>query len=178
MAPGEMNVFQAAAFRVDAGSSLVFRLAAVGIVGEELMKDDLVRIGAAYWKRIADHGPLRLSVKTEDFSQIVNEARQDEPARMSIPADLFGRLKQMLKLRQIGIGIAIIDQRVQKLHRFPDSHSAPRQRQKSLLLGLYEIVSLMAVIEPVELAHAGPCAGFIISKLLFGLIGVRRLKRF
>src|SRR5437870_4825354 len=64
MAPGEMNVFQAAAFRVDAGSSLVFRLAAVGIVGKQLMKDDLVRIGAAYWKRIADHGPLRLSVKT------------------------------------------------------------------------------------------------------------------
>src|SRR5216117_1555688 len=63
MAPGEMNVFQAAAFRVDARSSLVFRLATVGIVGEELMKDDLVRIGATYWKRIAHHGPLRLSEK-------------------------------------------------------------------------------------------------------------------
>src|SRR6266516_604430 len=61
MAPGEMNVFQAAAFRVDAGSSLVFRLPAVGIVGEELMKDDLVRIAAAYRKRIAYHGPLSRS---------------------------------------------------------------------------------------------------------------------
>src|SRR5256884_6689277 len=64
MAPREVNVFQAAAFRVDAGSSLVFRLAAAWIVGEELMKDDLVRIGAAYRKRIAHHGPLWLSVKT------------------------------------------------------------------------------------------------------------------
>src|SRR5919108_262142 len=99
MAPGEMNVFQAAAVAVDAGASPVLRHAAVGIVGEELMKDDLVRKGAADGKRIAHHGPLRLTVQTEDFSQIVNEARQDEPAWLSIPADLFGCLQQMLQLR-------------------------------------------------------------------------------
>ena len=88
---------------------LVLGHVAIRIVGEELGKDDFVRIRAADRERITDHGPLRLAVQAENLAQVVDQTGQDEPARMAVAANGFGRLQAVLDLREVGIGVAIVD---------------------------------------------------------------------
>ena len=43
---------------------------------------------------------------------------------MAVGANRLGGLHQVFDLRQVGIGVAVVDQRVEKLHRLPDPHHA------------------------------------------------------
>src|SRR5258706_8932729 len=130
MAPGHANVVESAILLVNAGLRLKTRFPAVRVVREKTVKHNLVRVGRADWKSVADHGPLRLAEQAQNLAEIVNHSREDEPARMSVAADLLRGLQQVIELREIGVGVAVINERVQELHRLPDAHLAPLQGQK------------------------------------------------
>src|SRR5690242_11005329 len=100
------------------------------------MKDDPVRPRATDGEGVADHGPLRLAVEAKDFSEIVNQAGEDKPARVAIAPYLLGGLEQVIELREIGVRIAVINQRVKIFERFPHAHLMPLERQEFLPLGL------------------------------------------
>src|SRR5262245_32227849 len=104
-----MNSIQPAAFLVNPQGSLEPRVLRVWIRGKVLGEDDGVRVSAAHRERISDYGPLRFAPQAQNLAQIVDQAGQDEPARISIPADLLGGLQQMFELGKVRIGIAIID---------------------------------------------------------------------
>src|SRR5438874_2336076 len=87
VSPGEMDRVEAAAFLVDPAPGLVFRDVRVGIALEEPREDDPRVPRAAHREGISYDRPLRLAEQAEDFPEVVDQPRQDEPPRMSIPAD-------------------------------------------------------------------------------------------
>ena len=95
---------------------------AVGIGLKELVEDNLIGIRTADRKSIADHGPLRLAMEAEDLANIVNQASQNEPARMPVSAYSLGSLQQMLNLCKVRVRVAVIDQRIEELHCLPNAH--------------------------------------------------------
>ena len=101
----------------------------------------------------------------------MDQPGQDEPAGMSVGADRLGGLHQVLDLGQVGIGVAVVDQRVEELHRLPDPHLPLVLRQVLPLLGPDEVERLMSMIQPVELADARADIRPVIAerRLLIGL---------
>src|SRR4029453_19481601 len=93
--------------------------------------------------------PLRLAKQTQDLAQIVNQTGEDEPPWMAVSANCLCRLHQVFDLAEIGIGIAVIHERVEKLHRLPHAHPPFSQRQILALLLPDEIERLIAVIQPI-----------------------------
>ena len=113
-------------------------------------------IPAADGEGVADDGPLGLAEEAEDLAQVVDQAGQDQPARMTVGPDRLGGLHQVLDLRQIGVGVAVIDQRVEELHRLPDAHQPVILLKILPLLFQDEVERLTAVIQAIKLAHRGP----------------------
>ena len=110
VSPRHVDAVQPAARLVDPALSLVFGDVAVGVFLEEFGEDDLVRVAAADRERVADHGPLRLAEEAEDLAQVVDQPGQDEPAGMSVGTDRLGGLHEVFDLRQLGVGVAVVDQ--------------------------------------------------------------------
>ena len=50
----------------------------------------------------------------------MDKSGENEPARMAVFSNRFRGLQQVIDLRQVRIGIAVVDQGVQKFRRFPD----------------------------------------------------------
>src|SRR5437588_11641310 len=98
MAPGKMDIIQAATFGVDASAALIAGFGAVGIFGEELVENDFVRPGASDRKRVTNHGALRFTEEAKDFAEIVDKAGEDEPAGMAVVTNLLGGLEQVFEL--------------------------------------------------------------------------------
>ena len=71
----------------------------VRIVLEELGIHDLVGVSTADREGVADHRPLRLAEEAEDLAEVVDQAGEDEPARVAVAADCLGGLEQVLDLR-------------------------------------------------------------------------------
>src|SRR5215467_9666780 len=169
VAKREMDVVEAAVRFIDAVLGLIASDFAVGVGREKFRENDFAGIGTAHWKRIAHYSPLRLAVKTQHLAEVVHEAGEYEPARMAVFADRFGGLQQMLYLRQVGVGIALVHQRVQILGHFPNALFPARQAAIFRFFLQHEIISLLGVVFPVELGDAGVGSGFVVTKLLFGL---------
>src|SRR6266478_386955 len=90
----EVHVIQPAVRLVDSILRLILGLAAVGIRGKEFRKNNLIGVRASGGERIAYYSPLRLPIQTEDLSEIVQKARENEPPGMPILADRFRSLQQ------------------------------------------------------------------------------------
>ena len=125
-----------------------------GLCGEELAVHDLRRPAAADREGVADDGPLRLAEQAQDLAEVVDQAGDDEPARPVGGADRLGRLQRMLDLREVDVGIAVVDQRVQVLQRLPHRHRPAVQRQVVALLLQDEVERLVRVVLEVELRDA------------------------
>ena len=171
MPPGERHLVQAASLLVHPQPRLVARFIPVWIGLKKLMKHDPIRPGAPNRKGVSDHRPLRFAVEAKNLSQIMNQAGQDKPTRMPVLADVLGGLEQMVQLREVRVGIAIIHERVQILQRFPHAHLPPFQRQELLSLALHKLMALVPVIQPVKLPHRRAGVRLIIPELLLGLGG-------
>src|SRR6266699_2297473 len=163
----EMDLIEPAVRFVDAIIGLVFGNRAIGIGGKEFRKNDLLRESASDRERITHYGPLGLPVETEHFAEIVHKTGQNEPARMTILANRFGGLQEMFDLGQIGVGIAVVHQRIQVLRHFPDTFLAPRQAAVFGLFSQHEIKSLASVVLTVELRHGGIGFRLVVAKLFF-----------
>ena len=86
----------------------------------------------------------------------MNEAGHDEPPRLIGGADGFGRLHRVLDLREVDVGIAVVDERVEEVERFPDGQRLAVERQVVALLLEHEPERLICVVEGVELLDARP----------------------
>src|SRR5438067_13905207 len=98
MAPGKMDIIQAATFGVDARAALIAGFGAVGIFGEELVENGFVRPGAAERKRVTNHCPLWFTEKAKEFAEIEDKAGENERAGMAGVTNLLGGLEQVFEL--------------------------------------------------------------------------------
>ena len=103
-----------------------------------LRVDDLRRPAATHRERVADDRPLRLAEQAENLAEVVHQAGDDEPARLVGGADGFGGLHRVLDLREIDVGIAVVDERVEKVERLPHRHRLAVERQVFALLREHE----------------------------------------
>ena len=124
VAPGEHDVVEAAAGAVDAELGAVDLVAVVRVVLEGLgAVDDTVVKGAADGEGVTDNVPLAFGgEEIQQLAQVVDQARQLHPARLTVTTDGLGGLEQMLDLREGGVRVGLVDERVELLHRLPHRH--------------------------------------------------------
>ena len=122
--------------------------------------DDLRRPAAADRKGVADDGPLRLAEQAQHLAEVVDEAGEDEPARLAVGANGLGRLQRVLDLGEVDVGIAVVDQRVEVLQRLQHRHRPAVQRQVVALLPEDEVERLVRVVQAVELRD--PLVGVLV----------------
>ena len=72
MPPGEMDIIEATAFRVNTKPALVTRFAGIRVLVEEFVENNFVGPCTANREGIANHAPLWLPEQAEHFSQIVD----------------------------------------------------------------------------------------------------------
>ena len=123
---------------------------AVGIQREVLRVDAGARELAADRERVADDRPLRLAVQAQDLAEVVDQAGDDEPAGLVGATNRLGGLQRVLDLREVDVRIAVVDERVEELERFPHRHPLAAERQIVPLLPAHEIERLVRVIQAVE----------------------------
>src|SRR5450432_4814844 len=75
----------------------------------------------------------------------------------------------MLDLREVGVRVAVIDQRVEIFRRFPNAFLAPRQAEVLLLFTEHVVNRLLLVIQSVKFRHAGVGVRVILAEFGFGL---------
>src|SRR4029077_13562076 len=147
----EVNVVEAAIRLVNATFCLVTANFAVGVSRKKFRENDLLGVRAANRESIAHHGPLWLTVKTKDFPEVVQEARQDEPTRMAVLPDCFRGLKEMLDLSQGGRRNDFVNQSIQILSHLPDAFLAAIQAAIFRFLVDDKIECLAGMILAIEL---------------------------
>src|SRR6476659_8510653 len=74
----------------------------------------------------------------------------------------------MLDLGEIGVGIAVVDQRVEVVGHLPDAFLAALQRAVFRFLRDYKIVGLVGVVLAIELGDLGIGVGFVVAEFFFG----------
>ena len=84
---------------------------------------------------------------------------------MPIAADRLRGLEQVFHLRQVGVRIAVVDQRIQILTGLPDGLLAARQAEVFLLLAQDVRDGLLLVVDPIELRHPGIRLLVVLAKL-------------
>src|SRR4051794_34898951 len=114
MAPGHRDFVQTASLFIDSQPRLERGVLAVRIIGKKRTEHDFVRPGATYGEGITDDRPLRFTVETQNLAQIMNQSGQDEPTRVAVMTDLFSGLEQVIKLREVGIGVAVVHEGIKK----------------------------------------------------------------
>ena len=164
-----MDVFQAAVWLVDSVRRLILRHVAIGILRKVFVKDNVAGPSAAHGKRVADNAPLRLAIQAEALAEIMDKASENHPTRAAVAAHRLGGLEQMFDLRQVGVRVAVVDQRVEKLRRLPDGLLALAEAEVLLLFAEHVVDGHVLVVEPVELGHTWRRGGVIDAKLFFTL---------
>jgi hypothetical protein len=98
VSPAHEHIVESAFLLVDPGLRLILGNLLIRVLVEEFREDDGIGIGASDGKSIADDSPLWFAVEAEDFTEVVDEAGEDEPSWVSIGADLLGGLDEVLEL--------------------------------------------------------------------------------
>src|SRR5207253_1922178 len=98
MAPGEMHAVETTTLLIDAARALIERNLAVRIIRKKLGENDLLRKSAPHRERIANHRPLGLAEQAEHLTKIMDQTRQDKPARLASATNGFGHLHEVLDL--------------------------------------------------------------------------------
>ena len=75
----------------------------------------------------------------------------------------------MFDLGQVGIRIAVVHQRIQKLRSLPEALLAFIEAEVLLLLRHDVVERLILMIQPIELSDPGVCLRVVLPKLLFAL---------
>src|SRR5688572_21532217 len=141
-----MNSIEPAAWLIDTALRLILRDGCIRIVPKEVAENDFRRPAAAHGKGVADDRPLRLSKETQDLAQVVHQAGHDEPAWLIGRANGLGGLHRMLDLREVDVGVAVVDKGVEKVERFPDGHGLAVQRKVLALFGTHERERLLRMV--------------------------------
>ena len=100
----------------------------------------------------------------------MDQAGEHEPVGMTVGADRLRGLQQVLELGEAEVGIGVVDQRVEERERVPHAHALALEPEELALLGQHEVVALMAVVEPVELAD-GVARGLVVVAVVLARLG-------
>src|SRR5438067_3622273 len=146
-----MHLIEAAVWLIDAVPRAVNRVVGVGICLEILRKHDLIGVCAPYREGIAHNAPLWLTPQAQHFAKVVDEAGQNKPARMPIPANGLGGLQQVFDLGEVRVRIAVVDERIKEFSSLPNGLRALVETEVLLLLRHHIVERLVLVVEPVEL---------------------------
>ena len=137
---------------------------AIRVVGEELVEDDLLGEPAADRKGVADDRPLRFAEQAEDLSEVMDQAGEDEPARVAVVADRLGGLQQVFDLGELDVGSLSST----SVLRYSSASQTViwrfLERQVFGALRPHEVEGLVAVVEPVELAHSRAGLGVVVAE--------------
>src|ERR1700733_1619800 len=164
-----MEFVKAAIGLVDSIFSLVERIVLIRIRLEVLRKHNVLGIGTAHWERIADNTPLRLTPKAKHLTQIMDKSRQDKPSGMPLLPDRLRGLEQMFNLSQVCVGVAIVDQGIEKLRRLPDALLTLVQAEVLPLFADHVVEGLVLMVQPVELRHTRSCLLIVLAELILAL---------
>jgi len=74
-------------------------------------------------------------------------------------------LEQVLNLAEVGVRVAVVDEGVKELGRFPDRLLADVEAEIFLLFAEDEVQGLVRVVEAVELGDAGVGLGVVVAEL-------------
>ena len=172
VAPAQHNVVHTAAGAVDAVFSAINRIGRVRVAGKSVRVDDGAVEGAADGEGVAHDVPLALGVEEEEqLAEIVDQARELEPAGLAVATDGLGRLEEVLDLGEGGVRVGFVDEGVELLQGLPDGHFGAGS--------VFEVVArlkvvgyrLLLVLLTVEVLDA--VAGvFVLPKLGLVLFGV------
>src|SRR5262245_46557388 len=102
----------------------------------------------------------------------MQKTSQDHPSWMTIFANRLRRLEQMFNLREVGIRIALVNQRVEILGHLPDRLFAALQAAIFHLLLQHKVQRLVGVILAVELGDRGIGISVVVAELFFRLAGL------
>ena len=144
VAPRQVDAVEAGVFLVDAEARGHHGVPAVGVQVKIFGIDAPIGELAADRERIPDYRPLRFAEMAEQLSQVVDQAGDDQPAWLPGAAHRLCGLQRVFDLREVHVGIAVVDERVEKLERLPHVHARAVERQ---VLGLFrqdEVERLMA----------------------------------
>src|SRR5215472_11119668 len=97
----------------------------------------------------------------------MDEADQYHPARLTIFADGFGGLQEMLHLAEICIRVAVVYERVEVFCCLPNALFVARKPEVLLLFAQDVIEGLPLVIGTIELGYARIRLGIILAILGF-----------
>ena len=124
VAPGEHDVVQATARRVDTVLGAVDLVVVVRVILEGLgAVDDTVVESQSDGEGITHDIPLAAGTEeVQQLAQVVDETGQLHPARLAIAADGLCGLQEVLDLRKTGVRVRLVDEGVELLHGFPDGH--------------------------------------------------------
>ena len=135
VAEGHVHVFEAAVGLVDAVERLILGHELIGVFCEVLGEDDVGGPGAADGEGVSDDAPLWFAVETKTLAEVVEmKLGEDHPARLTVTTHGFGGLQEMLDLREVGVGVAVVDEGVEELGCLPDGLLALAQAE---VLGLF-----------------------------------------
>ena len=99
---------------------------------------------------------MRLAEEAEDLAEVVDEAGDDEPARLIGGANGLGRLHRVLDLGEIDVRIAVVNECIEEVERLPYGQRLALQPQVLALLLEDEGEGLVRMVERVELLDPRP----------------------
>src|SRR3984957_4014308 len=99
----------------------------------------------------------------------MHESGGHHPARMTVSPNRLGGLKEMLELREIGVGVAVVDEGVEEFGCFPDALFAALEPEVLALLAQDVSVRLVGVVEAVEFGDSGIGFGIVLAELFLRL---------
>jgi hypothetical protein len=172
VAPAEHHIIHTAPRGIDPVLGRVNRILRVRVGGECVGVDDLGGEGTADGEGVSYYVPLPLSIEEEkQLAEIVNETCELHPAGLAVSPNSLRRLEEMLDLREGGVGVGLVDQGVEFLHRLPDGEFSTDLALKCVA-GLQVVGDcLLLVLLGVEVLDA--VAGILVlSELCFVLLSV------
>src|ERR1700727_4107439 len=75
----------------------------------------------------------------------------------------------MFNLGQVGVGVAVVDKRIEKLRSLPDTFLTFVQAKIFFLLRHHVVERLVSMIEAIKLGDTWSCFLVVLAKLVFGL---------
>lgn len=176
VAPAEHDVVEADAGRVDAELGAVDGVVVVRVALEGVRVDAALVEAAADGEGVADAVPLALREAVPEehqLAQVVDQARQLHPARLAVAPHRLGALQQVVDLPQLRVRVALVDERVQLLHRLPDGHLGAHPRCAVEPQTRRQVVChrLLLVLLPVEVLYPVACR-IVVPELCLVLLAV------
>ena len=100
----------------------------------------------------------------------MHQSGEDKPVWVTIVANTFGGLQEMLKLIEFDIWIGIIHQRIQVIQRFKNRQATRLQREVLGPLSFDKVDRLMTVIHSIKISNPLSNLCIIISVAALGLM--------